>query len=58
MRNVLTSRGVRSSLVAGVIIGVLAAVTDEYRPLWLALGIAWAAAATTAIVTALRREPN
>jgi lysozyme family protein len=51
-------RGIQASAVAAVTIGTLAIVTDQYRPVWLALGIAWVAVTGFAIWSAHRKTAD
>ncbi|MHA7134187.1 hypothetical protein [Oerskovia turbata] len=58
MKHYLYDRGIQASAAAGVIIAILAIVTDEYRPAWAALGAAWAIATTAAIYAAHRKAAD
>lgn len=52
MRYYLTDRGIQAAITSGVVLATLAIFTTEYRPLWVALGVAWVAAAAFAVVVA------
>lgn len=58
MTNYLADRGVQASAVAGVTIGTLAIFTEQYRPVWLALGIAWAIVTGFTIWSAHRKAAD
>ena len=58
MKHYLHDRGIQASAAAGVIIAILALVTDEYRPLWATLGMVWAIATAAAILAAHRKAAD